>query len=520
VKDSSAAPRLAIEYLARTVRHHEEKTAIIDGPRTITFGALWSQAVQLAAWLGDGREGALPPVVVAIPKSIPAIVAIAAAQLAGSVYVPIDPDTPPERLARMLERLGPHLRLEAQGDAFTLEGKRFEPELGAERVTRLEAQLLERLRDRSESDPLYVMFTSGTTGIPKGVTISNASTCDYIEWLLAEHAITSRDAIGNQSPLFFDSIVVDLYATFASGATLHLIPRVHFRLPGDLLAYLADEKITFVYFVPSTFASFAAIDALKGLQLPALRKVIFSGEAMPLAVLRYLRERLPGAELCNHYGPTECTDTTISWNAGPTLASLADLSDTPIGAPRPNTRILIVDDEERVVREPGETGEILIGGSSVGLGYWNDPETTAAKFVQNPEHARYRDLYYRTGDVGQRGEGGLIYYLGRKDHQFKYLGNRIEAGEIETAILRLGPIAQCCVQYDAKRGEIVAFVHGPRDGSVLNDVRERLRASLPSYMLPRRFVTLEEFPLTTNGKIDRRAVWRAYAEAQPPAVGG
>jgi len=499
--------RLAIDPLLQSIRRCPSACALRDAKESISYRELWQRAVMLAAALD--RQNTPPVVVIHIPKSVPAVVGIVAAQLSGRVYVPFDVSTPPERRQLMLARLGPKAMLSFSSDQYCLDD---EP-LSLDNSGDLEGagqRLLEALALRGSYEPLYVMFTSGSTGVPKGVTVSNASVVDYIDWNLEAYEFTDEEVIANGVPLFFDGSVLDLYISFAKGGSLHLLSKMQMRFPGDLIAYLEDHRVTMVFFVPSALTPLALLDALKDAQLEALKKVMFIGEPMPLATLRYLRKRLPHALLANQYGPTEITVAAICWTAG---AALEELSDTPIGTPCANVVVILVDDEEAAITEDDQVGEILIGGPGVALGYWNDPEKTAERFFQNPCHDRFRDIVYRTGDLGYRsGKDGQYYLLGRKDSQFKYLGHRIEPGEIESAILALEGVLQCSVHYNAEEQRITAFAICSEELS-LGQLRNRLGASIPAYMLPRALILRDTFPLTSNGKTDRRTLWSQYLES-------
>lgn len=499
---------LAIDYLRQTVRRHPQKTAIVDGDHSITFAELWSHALSLAESIM--AQGGADVIVVPIAKSIAAIVAYAAAQLCGSVYVPLDPATPSRRRQRMLTKLGPHAVLDYVDGQFRWN------DVGCPIRTRpvdcelVERDLFRRLASRGGYDPLYVMFTSGTTGTPKGVTISNLAVIDYIDWAIESYAIDEQERIGNSVPLFFDASVLDLYTTFARGCTLHLIPAVGMRFPADLVGYLQQHEISLFFCVPSALMPVVKLDQLAEMPLPALRKVLFIGESLPPSTVRYLQHRLPHALISNQYGPTEITVTATFWHVP---ESTDELREVPIGQPCANTYLVLLDERQQTVAACDEVGEIAVGGLGVALGYWNEPELTKGRFIQNPAHHHYRDLIYRTGDLGYRAaKDGLYYLVGRKDHQFKHLGHRIEAGEIESAIRALAEVHQCVCHYDDQRQQIVAFVQARQPVSV-RDLKQRLAESLPSYMLPRRVENVVEFPLTANGKIDRQAVWEASFES-------
>jgi amino acid adenylation domain-containing protein len=502
---------LAIEYLRNTARKFPERIAVVDNGREIRFAELWERAVSLAVALLDTEPRRNLPVLIDIPKSIEAVVALVAVQLTGNIYVPVDTATPPARKESMLGVLGAHGRLGWNGGAFTLNDRvPAAPQISG--ADSWPAAVAARVSERNSTDPLYIIFTSGTTGTPKGVTIANASVIDYIDWAARTYDVTERDVIANQAPLFFDNSVLDLYLMMARGCTLHLLPNPVLMFPATLVEYLRDHSITFLFFVPSLLNSFASLDMMAQYSLPSLQKILFAGEVMPLPTLKYLRRHFPNALLSNLYGPTEITVDAIYWIAGD-AASLEELESVPLGRPCENSAILFVDENNVPVTAPDTMAEICVGGVGVGLGYWNNPAKSAEVFIQHPGHNSYRDIVYKTGDLGLvSSRDGLIYFGGRRDHQIKHQGYRIELGEIETALQSIPGLHQCCVLYDNDRREIVAF-HSAAAGLDAARIQKELRRLLPAYMIPRRCLPVETFPLTPNGKVDRAALWKHHLES-------
>jgi len=467
--------------------------------------------MQMAHWLQSQHPVWNKPIVVDMPKSIDAIITLLAVQLTGNIYVPVDPESPPKRKQAIYKTLGPCVtaQRESQSGKIKFDGEVYNvpEEISEEDFLARETALLNGLGKRGTQDPLYIIFTSGTTGQPKGVTISNANVVDYIEWAVATYAITEREVIGNQAPLFFDNSTLDLYLMLKTGATLSLIPRETLSFPSLLGEYLKKEKISFLFWVPSLLANLVKFDTFSGQHLSALEKILFAGEAMPLGVLKSLRNSFPNALLSNLYGPTEITVDAIYWIFGDELATLKA---TPLGIPCTNHRILFLDEEGQPIDKLDTVGEICVAGAGVGLGYWNDAERSGRVFIQNPENDLYNERIYKTGDLGYlSGADGLIYMVGRNDDQFKHLGYRIESGEIETALEQMPGIAQSCVIYDKDKNEILAF-YTADSNSAGPPNRKVMAESLPPYMFPRRFILLENFPTTANGKKDRAVVWNQY----------
>lgn len=489
--------KLAVEYFIRTKDRHPDRIALVEGGASVTYAELWRRAVALGHAIRLAVPGPRRPVVVNIDKSIAAVAAILAVQLSGHIYVPFDPATPAERRKPVWRLLDDPPVVEQNGAGFRLGDLAVEADsYSAEQA----AALLDGLKTLTSLDPIYIIFTSGTTGEPKGVTISNAGVIDYIDWVVETYSVDENEIIGSQAPLYFDNSVLDLYATFATGGALHLIEKKKFRFLSDLAKYLEEQRISLIFFVPSLLANIAAFDLFSGRKLETLHKVLFAGEAMPLNTLKYLREKLPHALLSNLYGPTEITVDCVYHIFGDDLDSLEDV---PLGSPCENSRIVFLDDAGQVVDEADVAAEICVGGIGVALGYWNNPERTAAAFIQNLQNPNYRDILYKTGDYGYvSSKDGLIHFVGRRDHQIKHLGHRIELGEIETALARIEEIQQCCVLYDRENQRIVAF-YSAGEEIPAGDLSRQLAGFLPAYMLPRNFYRLESFPVTANGKVDR-----------------
>jgi D-alanine--poly(phosphoribitol) ligase subunit 1 len=482
------------------------KTALIDQGRRYTFSELEIFAKNCAGLILDRFLGVNQPIAVFLPKSAETVISDLGILYTGNCYVNLDIASPPQRLKAILENLGFPLVISTSSDAKVLrslgisESNILLIELALIPERKYEAARLKIWEEKVlDLDPVYIMFTSGSTGVPKGVVIPHRGVIDYIDWAINCYNITQEEVIGNQAPLFFDNSTLDLYLCFACGATLALIPQNFFGFPGKLIPFLRDERITTIFWVPSVLTNVANLKVLENAELPPLRKILFAGEVMSVKTLNYWRKFFPHALFSNLYGPTEITVDCTYFIVD---REFSDDEKLPIGFPCRNTDVLILTESDKPA-ETGQPGELCVRGSSLALGYWNNSERTEKAFVQNPLNQHYPEKLYRTGDLVSRNERGEIMFIGRKDFQIKHLGYRIELGEIEHALLQVKEIRNCCVLYNDTKREITLIYESD---TLINpgQIREQLAAFIPKYMLPTIFHWMERLPLNASGKVDRQ----------------
>jgi amino acid adenylation domain-containing protein len=481
-----------LEYLDRTVAAHPDKVALVDEHARCTFATLARRARAIADHIRVSAGSTKQPIAIYLPKSIDAVVACFGILASGNIYAPLDTKSPLARTRAILQQLEPAVVITDAAGAEALRGLPLWIVDGRESESEIATLIPPGAID---TDPAYIIHTSGSTGVPKGVVIPHRGIIDYIDWAIATFPINANTVIGNQSPLFFDNSTLDLYLCAATGATLVLIPETLFSFPIRLLEYVAQHEITFLFWVPSVLIQVANARVLATAALSRLTTILFAGEVMPNRHLNEWRRHLPHACFANLYGPTEITVDCTYYIVD---REFADDDPLPIGIPCRNTDILILDEHDAC----SDRGELCVRGASLALGYWNDPEKTAGAFAQNPLNPHYPERIYRTGDVVARNERGELLFIGRKDTQIKHLGYRIELGEIELAAAGIPGIRNACVVYDSSRQEICMFYESADDVSPAT-LRTDLSRTLPKYMLPTKFHRLDALPKNANGKTDR-----------------
>ena len=496
--------------------------AVVLGDQQLTYGELYRFSNSLARALKS--QGCRPGdrVVLMVSKSPLAIASILGVLKAGCIYVPLDVESPAVRNAMILDNCAPRLLLVDATGTKKLQELRSHSKM----IALIPAATIERLSAswhrksvvfglddilKFPDDPLpykndandiaYILYTSGSTGIPKGVPVTHANVAHFIDWATSYFHVTSQDRISGHPPLHFDLSVFDIFGAFASGAELHLVPGLLNLSPSNLAAFIADSELTQWFSVPSALNYMAKADTIRGRDFSELKRVLWCGDVLPIPTLRYWMERLPHVQFTNLYGPTE---TTIASSYYTVTSVPGENEAIPIGRPCDGESLLVLDKALRPV-PPDTIGELYIAGVGLSPGYWKDEPKTRTSFIDDPNGS---GRLYKTGDLGRVGHDALIYFVGRRDTRIKSRGYRIELGEVEAALNRIKDLQESAVVAIATSGfedTLICCAFAPVQGArvSINTLRETLRSTVPHYMLPARWLSMNCLPKNANGKIDR-----------------
>ncbi len=517
------------DYAARAAETRGDAIALSMGDESLTYAELAERSDRLAAQLVAAGCAPGDRVGLMVPKRPSAIVAMHAVLKAGGVYVPLDAESPAQRLGRIVEAADPRLLLSVPEAAERLDG--LAEALSLPPVWSVEAEPIVGERVQSERaradwdldapapdvrvhehDAAHLLFTSGSTGQPKGVVITHRNVTAFVDWGVAHFGIRPDDRTSGHPPLHFDLSTFDIYGAFAAGAHLCLVPPSLSIDARGLASMIRDEQLTQWFSVPSVLTYMAKFDVIAQEDFPALRRLMWCGEVLPTPVLVHWMRRLPHVQFTNLYGPTEATIAS-SFYTVPGVPS-DDTAPIPIGVACDGEELLVLDDELRPV-VAGEVGDLYIAGIGLSPGYWRDEEKTAAAFLPDPRSPESAERIYRTGDLARVDDDGLVHFLGRADSQIKSRGYRIELGEIESAFNAIDGVRECAVvgvEAEGFEGVAICAAYVTDAGLEPPAVRRLLVDVLPSYMLPARWLVLDALPKNQNGKTDRPALREQFRQ--------
>ncbi|MDE6433152.1 MAG: amino acid adenylation domain-containing protein [Lachnospiraceae bacterium] len=501
-----------LEYLEASAAAFPEKTAVKDDKTSCTYSELLKDAQKIGVFLAE-KTDIRKPIAVFMDKSVTTLKTFMGILYAGCFYTLVDPSFPPKRIGQILDVLNTDIviTLKDHSDKLLNAGYNrtilyIEELQYTGNIAEDESTLTQIRQSLVDTDPVYCNFTSGSTGIPKGVLICHRSVIDFINPFTEVFGISSNDVLGNQAPFDFDVSVKDIYSTLKTGATLVIIPKSYFMFPNAVVDMLDDNKVTTLIWAVSALCLLNRLHGLKHKVPSCINKILFSGELMPIKQLNAWRSYYPDAMFVNLYGPTEITCNCTYYILD---REFGEDDKLPMGQPFLNERIVLLDEKDKEISpyQADIPGELCVAGTCLALGYYRNPEMTKKAFTKNPLQPDWPEIIYRTGDLAYYGTDGMLYFAGRKDFQIKHMGHRIELEEIEGVLNNISIVEHACCFFDEKRGKIVAFYVGSDDKErIVNEMKQKV----PEYMVPNILRCIDELPLTKNGKTDRKHLRELY----------
>ena len=493
-----------LDYFEETVSRKPDSIAVVHNDQSIKFNELKIKAEEFGSYLLRLTDNCVHnPIAVFLPKEINTVIADLGIMYSSNPFMNLDVKTPKERIMNIFELVKPAAAVSSKKYSKMLTDVEVPvvliDELNWDGMEADTNKLLHRREQLIDTDPFCLINTSGSTGTPKGVVLNHRSFFDFMAVSNERFGFDGSEILGSLSPVVFDIYDFELCMLMVNGSQLVLLDAMLAAFPARLLEKMADTNVNFIFWVPSIMVNIANMGLLDKIALPDLKLVWFAGEVFPTKQFLVWYDKLPNTTFANLYGPIEITLDCTYYVVEERPAESEPL---PIGIPYRNTDILLLNEDNKKCAV-GEEGELCVRGTSLAMGYYNNPEKTATAFTQNPLNTAYPEIIYRTGDMAYMREDGNIMFKGRKDSLIKHMGYRIELGEIEHVIENdLKLVKYCCAVYQYAKKEIVLYYQNDEELTE-KDFRTALSKSFPSYMIPTVYVKMNELPRNTNGKIDR-----------------
>jgi D-alanine--poly(phosphoribitol) ligase subunit 1 len=520
---------LGLKFESIVKKYADHNALAFETGETLTYEELNRRANRFARWLIDLDVRQKDVVAISGVKRAETYSCMLACLKIGAVYTIFDPDSPMERLNKIIHTSSPKTLVIDNEQENPITGIRDELNISVINTGDGFGKQMDIYADGNlpltqtitGENPAYLMFTSGSTGFPKGALMTHQNVLNFIKWSIAAYDITTKDILTNVNPMFFDNSIFDFYSSVFSGASMVPFSKKTVSDPQELTEYIDSSKCTLWFSVPTLLIFLQTMKALNKENFKHIKRIIFGGEGYPKKKLKQLFDLYGDrAELFNVYGPTECTCICSSYKI--TSEDFNDLQGyPPLGQIIPNFSYLILDENNAQVPD-NQLGELCLLGPNVGKGYYNDPERTAGSFVQNPCNLKYREIMYKTGDlVKYNTDNGKLHIAGRVDNQIKHMGYRIELEEIETALCQLKHVSQAAVLHGNIRGlsRIIAVI-STRENIEQNNITKELRNIIPDYMIPSEIHFLDKLPKNPAGKMDRKKLKKMYLADKIRESGG
>lgn len=475
---------------------HADRIAYESASAQLSFSQLRDTSMRIGSFLLPYTNANEPVVVLSHKNTMTPALFLGVVQ-AGCCYVPIDASLPEARIEKIMSIVNAKVVV-TDDQAIAPPCLHVLPYHECATAAIDITGLAVRRNAQNECDPLCVIFTSGSSGTPKGVVLPHRAVIDYIDSFCDAFAINGSDVIGSQAPLDYVAALRDIYIPLKTGAKTVLLSKSLFSTPKLLMDTVVQHQCTLLPWVASALSLCATLRVFDEVVPGCVNKVFFTGSVLPSSHLRYWQLAMPDTLFVNHYGPTEIT-ASCTYYIVPHLVAETDV--LPIGKPFKHARVTVLNEQGRIAAVH-ERGELCVSGSGLALGYWGDADATARSFTQCNNDALPGRVYH-TGDIGSVGADGLLYFHGRRDFQIKHMGHRIEPADIELAGLSVDGVNRCGCLYDDTKNQLVLCYTGTATVQLL---ASQLRQLLPSHMIPRRFVLLESLPLNTGGKLDYTAL--------------
>lgn len=482
----------------------KDRTAYKFHDKSLSFGQVYDYSYAVATKICKESEENKPIIIISNKNIFVPSVYLGIA-LANCYYVPLSTEMPNTKLQQIIDFVQSEVIICDDESIDNVKSLQFSGKIlsinDCISQKKDEEEVNRRKENIVDSNPLYVIFTSGSTGVPKGVVTSHYSVADYVQTFADTFDIGQDEIFGNQAPLDYIAGIRDIYIPLIKGCCSVFLQKNLFSTPKLLFETLNNEKITTICWVSPALALCCQFDVFKEVKLKYVKKVFFTGSVLDYKYLNMWKDELPNALFVNHYGPTEITASCSYYIVDNSKKYDKNL---PIGKAFKNRKIIVLTKDNKLAKI-GEVGQICVIGNCLALGYFKNESKTSECFIQNPLNDLYREMLYKTGDLGYIGEDGNLYFTGRIDNQIKHMGHRVELGDIENLAVTCENVKECSCVYDSKKSVIILFYSGV---ATAGEISKFLRKSLPSFMVPRKLINLESLPKLYNGKIDRLSLKR------------